>query len=212
MSIDRERLHSGPRMVLTRHQQCRVGEEGRFNGLLDLPLSLASMERRFDTANELLKAFGVGGITAVLSSWMLRARMTAEPLAGAIGQGDVLLLPNFQERKLGQITGLTPSQAKKLFRPEDLVRTRHTVYAFSKSHGMETDTATTARVLGVLNLVSSMYEPNDTVVLFGHGDAIRGGMAGYLGVPMISPEVLDVPIGYGESVVLDGGKVEKLVT
>lgn len=197
-------------MVLLRHGQCELGAQGRMNGLLDRPLSTLGMEQRAKVPERFLGYFGKTGIRAVLSSWMLRAQMTAEPLARAIGQNRPLLLPNFQERKLGCVSGMSPEEAKGRFREEELIRTCHTTYAFSKRHDMETAEETTARVLGVLNLVSSMFNSGDTVVLVGHGDAMRGGMAGYLGVPMTDPQVLELPIGYTEAVVLRDGTVEKL--
>lgn len=210
MSLSREALWAGPTMVLVRHGQCELGAQGKMNGLLDRPLSTLGMEQRAKIPKRFLGYFGETGIRAVLSSWMLRAQMTAEPLAEAIGQGKPYLLQNFQERNLGCVSGMTPEEAKGLFLEEELIRTCHTTYAFSGRHGMETAEQTTARVLGVLNLVSSMFDTDDTVVLVGHGDAMRGGMAGYLGVPMTDPQVLEMPIGYTETVALKNGAVEKL--
>ena len=95
---------SFPRTVvyLVRHGQTPLNESGVLRGLADPPLDQTGR----DQAQRLGAALGTRGLWAVVSSPLLRARQTAQPVAGRAGL-DVVTDQCLVDRDYGQWTGVS---------------------------------------------------------------------------------------------------------
>jgi broad specificity phosphatase PhoE len=96
-------LH-GCRLILVRH--AHTGMAGRFCGVSDPPLSETGRSQLRELTGK-LKAYPV---THIFSSDLLRARQTAEPIAGALNLR-VRFLPSLREIGFGLWEGLNWSEA-----------------------------------------------------------------------------------------------------
>lgn len=100
-------------IFLIRHGQSAGNAEGRFGGHSATPLSELGVSQAQCTAKLLARE----KIAAVYSSDLARAMQTAEPLAELLGV-EVIPVPEFRERNVGVLQGLTFQEAKKQF-PDD---------------------------------------------------------------------------------------------
>ncbi|HEX6403301.1 MAG TPA: bifunctional RNase H/acid phosphatase [Pseudonocardiaceae bacterium] len=73
---------SPTRLLMLRHGQTEFSAQGRYSGRADRPLTELGERQAAAAAARLSSA---GDVAAVVSSPMLRARQTAEPVAGALG-------------------------------------------------------------------------------------------------------------------------------
>jgi broad specificity phosphatase PhoE len=89
------------RILLVRHGQSEWNAGGRWQGWADPPLTDLGREQARAAAG------AVGGVDAVVSSDLQRARETAGILAEAVGVGPVAVDPDLRERDVGEWTGLT---------------------------------------------------------------------------------------------------------
>src|SRR4029079_3794300 len=89
-------------VYLARHGQTRLNESGVLRGLADPPLD----ETGQDQAQRLGAALGPRGLWAVISSPLLRARQTAQPVAGRAGL-EVATDQCLVDRDYGQWTGIS---------------------------------------------------------------------------------------------------------
>jgi broad specificity phosphatase PhoE len=101
------------KLFLIRHGQSAGNAEGRFGGHSPTPLSALGEQQAEKTAKALAKE----GISAIYSSDLLRAVKTAEPLAELLNI-PIVQTPNFRERNVGVLEGLTFDESKAEF-PED---------------------------------------------------------------------------------------------
>ncbi|HZI18016.1 MAG TPA: histidine phosphatase family protein [Pyrinomonadaceae bacterium] len=101
------------RVLLVRHGQSLGNAERRFGGHSPTPLSDLGRAQAEATA----RALAIEGVTAILSSDLLRAVETAEPLARSIGL-EINRRPALRERNIGHMEGLTFGEAAERF-PEE---------------------------------------------------------------------------------------------
>jgi broad specificity phosphatase PhoE len=101
------------KLYLVRHGQSAGNAEGRFGGHGPTPLSELGEQQAEKTAKALAKE----GISAIYSSDLLRAVKTAEPLAEILNI-PIVQTPNFRERNVGVLEGLTFDESKAEF-PKD---------------------------------------------------------------------------------------------
>jgi len=98
-------------LVVIRHGETRANAEGRYLGALDLPLN----ERGREQVVELAKALaGEGPFACLLSSPLLRARQSAQPIARELAL-PVRIVPAFRERHVGLFEGLTQAEARERY-------------------------------------------------------------------------------------------------
>ncbi len=93
-------------VYIARHGQSTWNAEGRWTGAADVPLSEMG-EEQARAAVEVMRGFG---FDAVYSSALVRARRTAEMIADGLGIPFGGMIPEFNERDVGVISGLTPEE------------------------------------------------------------------------------------------------------
>jgi 2,3-bisphosphoglycerate-dependent phosphoglycerate mutase len=94
-------------ILLLRHAQSLGNEEGRFGGHGPTPLTAQGRAQAEATARALARE---GGLTAIVSSDLVRAVQTAQLVSEATGV-DVVTTPELRERSVGIFTGLTFAEA-----------------------------------------------------------------------------------------------------
>jgi len=90
-------------LLLIRHGQSVWNADGRWQGQADPPLSPLGEAQAGGAAQRV----GHMGLSAVVASDLVRARRTAEIIAGVNGLGAVRLDPDLREIDVGDWTGLT---------------------------------------------------------------------------------------------------------
>lgn len=95
------------RILLVRHGQSEWNAEGRWQGQADIPLS--ELGRRQAAA----AAARLGSFDFIAASTLLRAAETATIIAGALGIGPVIAVPNLVERSAGEWSGLTRADIQR---------------------------------------------------------------------------------------------------
>ncbi|MGH3697574.1 MAG: bifunctional RNase H/acid phosphatase [Pseudonocardiaceae bacterium] len=98
---------SPTRLLLLRHGQTEHSVQARYSGRADLPLTELGQRQAAAAAARLA---GTDGVAAVLSSPLLRARRTAEPVAEALGVA-LRLHDGLIETDFGAWEGLTFAEA-----------------------------------------------------------------------------------------------------
>lgn len=157
----------GPRhLLVVRHGQSTWNADGRWQGQADPPLSALGELQAADAGRRLATL----GIASVVASDLVRARTTAEVIAGALGTGDVRLDPGLREIDVGDWTGLTRSQIK--------ARWPGALAAWSEGRresppGGESRTALAERASATLTRVGAGAPPGDRVLVVSHGALIR---------------------------------------
>ena len=116
------------------------------------------------------------------SSDLLRARLTAEPLAAALGL-PIRYVPALRERRYGIFEGLTYDEARARF-PDDYAAFEHREPDYAFPHGGESLRTFFARVTGALEALHAAH-PGETVAIVTHGGVldivnrfVRGQSAG----------------------------------
>jgi probable phosphoglycerate mutase len=94
-------------ILLLRHAQSQGNEEGRFGGHGPTPLTAEGRAQAEATARALARE---GGLTAIVSSDLVRAIQTAQPVSEAT-RVDIVTTPELRERSVGVFTGLTFAEA-----------------------------------------------------------------------------------------------------
>lgn len=98
---------SPTRLLMLRHGQTEFSAQGRYSGRADLPLTELGERQAAAAAARLAST---NGVAAVVSSPLLRARQTAEPVAGALGV-PLTILDGLIETDFGAWEGLTFTEA-----------------------------------------------------------------------------------------------------
>lgn len=99
---------SATEILLLRHGQSEGNEEGRFGGHGPTPLTGLGRSQADATARVLMRE---GGLAALVTSDLVRAVQTAEPIAEACGLM-VRVEPALRERSVGVFTDLTFAEAE----------------------------------------------------------------------------------------------------
>ncbi len=153
-------------LLLLRHGQSVWNAEGRWRGQADPPLSELGEVQAVEAAGRLA---GVG-FSAAVASDLIRARRTAEIIAGALGVTGVRLEPGLREIDVGDWTGLT--------RPEIHAVWPGMLAAWSEGRALSTPGGETRihlaeRAQATLTRVAAAASPGDRVLVVSHGALIR---------------------------------------
>jgi len=166
------------RLLLVRHVQSEWNAVGRWQGQADPPLT------DLGRAQARAAARAVGGVDAVFSSDLQRARETADIIGESIGVGPVIEDAGLRERDAGEWSGLTRDEIHERY-PGFLPDDRHRTFApgadgeLQRPPGWETDTDLLARVLLALARVHLVVGEGDGLVVT-HGGVIYV-IEGFLG-------------------------------
>ncbi len=117
-------------------------------------------------------------ISAVYSSPLERCVETAQPLANVLGL-PVCQEPGLLEVDYGEWMG---AELKELNKLSDWSKVQHFPSAF-RFPGGETLRETQARAVSAVERLAAAH-PNQTIVIFSHGDVIRTLLAHFAGTPM----------------------------
>ncbi|MDO4230714.1 MAG: histidine phosphatase family protein [Lautropia sp.] len=152
------------RLTLVRHGETDWNQAGRIQGQLDLPLNAVGLAQAHAAASR----FALGSVDVLLSSDLLRAVQTAEPIAQAAGVA-AQLSSDWRERHFGSYQGQVYA---------DLAREQPEVFARLKARdtaqdldGGESLTALMARIgSGVADVL--VQHRGKRVVLVAHGGVL----------------------------------------
>ncbi len=153
-------------LLLVRHGQSLWNAEGRWQGQADPPLSPLGESQSAEAAERLAAM----GFTAVVTSDLVRARRTAEIIAGALGLADVRLEPGLREIDVGVWTGLTRPEIEACW-PGELAD-----WSEGRSEappGGESRQHLAARARRALVRVAGAAPPGARLLLVTHGALIR---------------------------------------
>jgi broad specificity phosphatase PhoE len=147
-------------LLLLRHAESVWNEDGRFQGWADPPLS--------DTGYRAARSWASGvavSFDAVVSSDLIRSRLTAELIAQAIGISGVDVRRGLREQDQGAWTGLTKAEVKRIW--PQLARQRP-----RRPYGGEDQADFTGRVLAGLEELASLYSELRVLVVV-HAGVIK---------------------------------------
>ena len=187
------------RLLLIRHGQTDWNVEGRWQGHLDQPLNATGLEQ----ARELGQYLSTRPISAVYSSDLARARVTAEQIAGRHGltvNSDV----RWREQDLGVFQGMTTSEISVKY-PEDLRQLRENYLDFAPPKA-ETRRAMQERALAAYTDVLNR-EPGEQIAIVSHGGTIRVLLYKFFGEDILHRSVQNTSI----SIIETDGKTQRLV-
>ena len=164
-----------PQFILTlmRHGRSRADDEGVHEGRYDSPLT----DRGREQARKRSEAFVATGFKAdvVIASTLVRARETAEIVAGAIGapvEGD----PDWMEMDGGLLAGLTYKQAEERF-PTPPFRNLYEPLAVTGESESELHCRAIRAVERVVRRGPGAY------LVVAHGGILNAALRGILGAP-----------------------------
>lgn len=146
------------RIVLVRHGQSTWNADGRWQGQADPPLSPLG-EAQARAAADTCPA-----VDGVVTSDLVRARRTAEIIAGARQFGPVRLEPRLRETHTGEWTGLTRDEIEAAW-PRWLAEDR-------RPPSFETWESVADRALNGLRHLHVAY-PGQTILAVAHAGVIR---------------------------------------
>jgi glucosyl-3-phosphoglycerate phosphatase len=161
--------HGRRRLVLWRHGQTIWNFENRFQGKMDIPLNETGVAQA-ERAARLLAGLKP---TAIISSPLQRAAVTAQALAG-ITELPVAYDPDLRERDGGEWEGLTGAEIRERYPAE------HAVW---QPPGGETSEQVAKRVAAAFGRAIDWLPAEGVLVVASHGAALRLGMAHLLGFP-----------------------------
>ncbi len=153
------------RLILVRHGTTIWNEEGKYQGVIDVPLSDKGRQEAKRVANRLQNE----DIKAVYSSHLVRARETAEIIARPHGL-PVKVIREIGEINFGDWEGLTSQEIIKQF-GEDAYRLWLEDPGKVEISGGDRLSDFGERVLKGFNQVVQAH-PEDTVVMVTHGGAL----------------------------------------
>lgn len=165
---------SANRIILWRHGRTEYNLQGRFQGQIDIPLDEVGFKQAESAATHLAMLEP----SAIVSSDLSRAQQTALTLAERVGL-EVELDAELREINAGEWEGLT--------RPEILASWPEDYHAwrrgdFIRIGGGETRPELAARVAASIAAHAERVE--GTLVVVGHGAALRGATLELLGLPL----------------------------
>ena len=164
------------KFILVRHGQTAWNNLGRYQGHTDVPLS----EEGYAQAEKLAANFPVKDVSAIYSSDLSRAMVTAEKIAAQFHL-PVQQSENLRELNFGRWEGLTYSEIVK--KDESLWQ------AFWKNPGEvrvpegENFSDLEKRVMGKVKAIAADHD-GETVVLVAHGAVIRTIICSALHAPL----------------------------
>ncbi len=165
---------SADRVILWRHGRTQYNLEGRFQGQIDIPLDEVGYKQAENAATHLAMLEP----TAIISSDLSRASQTAQALAERVGL-NIELDERLREIDAGAWEGLTRPEILAGW-PEDYAAWRRG--DFIRIGGGETRPELAQRVAAAV--LEHAEQTTGTVVIVGHGAALRGATLKLLGLPL----------------------------
>jgi broad specificity phosphatase PhoE/ribonuclease HI len=160
-------VDSATRLLLVRHGETPMTEQGRYSGRGDVPLSEQGEQQAMAAG---ARVAGIAGtVAAVVSSPLLRCRRTAELIAAELGGPPVTVLPELIECDFGEWEGRTFGEVRAQW-PNEL-----TAWLESTSvapPGGESCEAVAKRVRAGLATLRTAY-PSSVVVVVSHVSPIK---------------------------------------
>lgn len=141
-------------ICIIRHGETDWNVEGRFQGREDIPLNQNGLLQ----AEQCGLALSKGNWDMIVTSPLLRAKQTAECIAGILNISHVLLEEDFIERDLGKASGLSPDE-------------RYALYPNKDYEGMEDWDNLKNRLCKALNK-HIHANPGKNILIVSHGAAI----------------------------------------
>lgn len=160
-------------ILFWRHGQTDYNAQGRLQGQVDIPMNETGHAQAAAAAPVLSQTKPV----AIISSDLIRARDTAQYLAGYTGL-PVTADDRLRERNFGAWEGLTHHQMRDGW-PEAFTHWRDGGHP--EGVGAETRSALGRRVAQAAADASASHEADRVVVLVAHGAAISAGLVALLG-------------------------------
>jgi alpha-ribazole phosphatase len=152
------------RLLLIRHGRTKLHKDDRFWGKTDIPLSNIGIKQ----AGQLRARLASEQITAIYSSTLSRARVTAEIIAAG-HKLDVKPSGELCECNFGYIEGLTYPEIERLYPSLAKELNNRTAVTFP---GGESLGQLNQRVVTFLKQLEK-YKPQDTIAVVSHGGPIR---------------------------------------
>ena len=171
------------RLLLIRHGESVANAEGRLQGHLDIPLS----DRGRRQAELLADRLAPLGVQALYTSPLLRAKGTAEIVAGCLGL-PVEERPALMERNVGELAGLTRDEIITRFPRYMPARTQ---LRQIEIEGFEQDAEIAQRVKDALAAIIDAHAQG-TVAVITHGGIIFSFCRQTLRMPTVRPGPLAV--------------------
>ncbi len=167
-------------LLLIRHGESQGNAEGRMQGRANFPLSDLGVAQ----AGALADRLAFLNIEALYTSPLLRAKMTADVVAGAAGL-DVVEDDRLQEYDVGEVSGMTWLEVKERY-PE-IARQYRDESGFPRFPGSESRDDFMARVQASIGEIAARHRDDDTVAVVTHGGPILVYVMESLGTPYSRP-------------------------
>ena len=174
------------RICLVRHGETLWNAEKRIQGHTDIALA----PRGLVQAEAAARCLSSQPVHALYSSDLLRARQTANCIAGALGL-PLTLLPAFRERRYGLFEGLTYAEARVLH-PADYQAFERRDPDFALPEGGESLRQLYQRVSQQLQHLAEAH-PGQKVVLVTHGGVLDVVNRFVRGTPLDAPRDFLIP-------------------
>lgn len=162
-------------VVFLRHGRTEYNAIGRLQGQVDIPLDEVGLWQAQHGSEALAKVLRPA---RVIASDLVRARVTAEHYAAAVG-ASVVVEPLVRERGFGLWEGLTREEIEESW-PQEFSLWRRGL----EPEGVEVESrvAVAERVAQAVELHGSDLGERDTLVVVAHGAAITLGLTALLGL------------------------------
>ena len=174
---------SAERLILWRHGRTSYNHENRWQGQLDVPLDDVGRAQAVSTAAALVATFGAGPVV-VASSDLSRASETAAVLGLP-----VTLDAGLREVHAGEWQGLLRDEIVAKW-PEELAAWRRGDDV--RPGGGESRSEVAERAASAIRRLEAGVPAGGTLVVVGHGAALRGAMTLLLGLPSAGWSTFDV--------------------
>lgn len=162
--------------LLARHGETEWNRDGRWQGQSDVALSALGLAQ----ARALGQRLAPEPVAAIYSSDLIRARATAEAIAGILRRpAPVHLDRRLREVDVGRIAGLTRREVAETF-PEFWAALKE-YPVDTRFPGGETFRELEARALEAVQEIATRH-PDETVLVVTHGGVIRSVVAWVLGL------------------------------
>ncbi|MEQ1580753.1 MAG: histidine phosphatase family protein [Steroidobacteraceae bacterium] len=143
-------------IFLIRHGETDWNAAGRLQGREDVPLNSKGEAQ----AHRLAEALHGLGIERIVTSYLSRARRTAEIVAGKLAISDLGVVEGLHERDYGDISGLTPEERAARFPPGTVPANQETAAAMKE------------RVMAALHDIATLHAERKIAVV-SHGGVIN---------------------------------------
>ena len=180
--------------LVIRHGETAWNRELRFQGQLDVPLNDLGLEQaqrlKARIAQELLSWQAQGRVpTRIISSDLLRAQQTAQPVADLLGHPCILNV-GLREQGYGMFEGLRSPDIQA--QNPEAWQCWLNFDADVAVEGAETTRAFHARVIATFHALAAQY-PGELVVVFTHGGVLDMVWRHAQALPLSGPRECDIP-------------------